>query len=112
MRKRQIFLPYNVLLMHKLIKPFSVVILQAVPSCISAFQINFFFVVFYTSVNKELDSRIRMLDYYPRQKSVRMCIFTFSKEYITQRQKDDGQNIIHMKYDSMRCTEFVSPLKN
>lgn len=41
-----------------------------------------------------------------------MCIFTFSKEYITQRQKDDGQNIIHMKYDSMRCTEFVSPLKH
>lgn len=41
-----------------------------------------------------------------------MCIFTFPKEYIIQWQKDDGQNIVHMKYDSMRCTEFVSPLKH
>jgi len=33
------------------------------------------------------------------------------KEHIVWWQKDNRENIIHVKDDSMKCTEFLSPLK-
>lgn len=53
-----------------------------------------------------------MLDYYPRHEMPGCVYLHFLKNILPSGKKDDGENIKHMKYDSMKCTEFLSPLKH
>lgn len=95
--------------MIKLIKLFSILYSVGNSKLYICISTSLLFVVFCIFMNKELDYRMRMLDYYPRHE---MSGGTFPKEHITYWQKDNRENRERWQYEIHRILKAPeTPIK-